>query len=284
MKNMRHKKVRLLFIVVAFLAFLATSFSQLQTNPLPVEVSCRKSLIGGSYVLQIGNTSSSQLNIWLDAREKFATFLIPAGKSKEIGWVQGYRFDANDVFFIGSDGYDTLRKAMPCAELSTFRIGFSNDGALTINLSQSFLQNQLSKYLRLPIKQNSKILDVEVNEIPQIILRDRSDRIYANVNLQTTSFSGKVHIPIKVAISFVPSFIPSTGVIIASQITVDNININGLPKEWLTEVTTIINQLLPVWFSSIQIYRLDKTTLKYCEFVNVRQVSVHDGRLEIELL
>lgn len=276
--------MKLLFILIVFIAFSQTNFPQVQTKPLPVEVTCRKSLMGGSYVLQIGNTSSSQLEIWLDAREKYSTFLIPAGKFKEIGWAQGFRFDANDVFFIGADGYDTLRKAMPSAELSSFRLGFSKEGALTINLSQSFLQDQLSKCLKLPIKQNSKILNVEISEIPQIILRDRSDRIYANAKLQTTSFSGKVHIPINVTISFVPSYIPKTGEIIASQINIDDININGFPKEWLTEVTSIINQLIPVWFSNVQIYHLDKTILKYCQFFNVRQVSVHEGRLEIALL
>ncbi len=282
---MKDKKVRLLIIVVAFFAFFSISFSQLQTQPLPVVVTCRKSLFGGSYVLQIENTSASQLKIWLEARERIAAFLIPAGRMIDVGWVQGFRFDANDVFFIGADGYDTLRQAMPSTELSAIRIGFSNDGSLTLNLSQSFLQNQLSKYFKLPIIQNyPRILELEINEMPQIILRDGSDRIYANVVLQSLTFSGKVRIPINVTVSFVPYYIASTGIIAASKINVDNININGLPQQWFSQVTAIINQLIPIWFSNVQLFQLDRTTLKYCKFLNVRQISIQNGRLVIELL
>ena len=284
-ESMKHKESNLLFILFVIVFFFSNAFPQLQTKPLPVVVTCRKSFLGGSYVLQIEDTSSSPLNIWLEAREKFATYLIPDGKMKEIGWVQGFRFDANDVFFMGAEGYDTLKSAMPSAELSPIRIGFSEDGALTINLSQSFLQEQLSKYLQLPIKQKyPNLLEIEINEIPQIILRDRSERIYANVVLQAIIFSAKIHVPINVTVSFVSSYVPSTGIIVASQINADNINISDLPNEWFNEVTMIINKLIPIWFSKVQIFQLDNTTLKYCKFLNVHQISVHNGRLEIKLL
>ena len=284
-KDMRHKKLKLLLIIVAFFALFSTSFPQLQTQQLPVVVTCRKSFFGGSYVLQIQNTSVSQLKIWLEAKERIATFLIPADRMINVGWAQGFQFDANDIFFIGSDGYDTLREAMPSTELSAKRIGFSQDGSLTINLSQSFLQNQLSKYFKLPIIQNfPRIVDLEVNQMPQIILRDGSNRIYANVVLQSLTFSGKVRIPINVTVSFVPYYIASTGIIEASQINVDNININGLPQQWFTQVTNIINQLIPIWFSNVQLFQIDRTALKYCKFLNVRQINIQNGRLVIELL
>jgi hypothetical protein len=282
---MNYLKARQVIFILIFFSFLTNDFLQSQTKPIPVVVTFRKSLLGGSYVLQLQNTSNEQLNLWLDAREKIFTFLIPAGKMKEIGWAQGFRFDANDLFFIGADGYDTIRQAMPNTELSSCRISFSKDGSLTINLSQSFLQDLLPKFLELPIKETySNVLEVAINDIPQIILRDRSDRIYANVAIQVTLFSGKVHIPINTNCSFVPFYIPSNGMLGASQIKVENIDINALPKEWLEEVTNIINKLLPIWFSKLEIYKLDKTTLKYCKFLNVRQISVHNGRLEIILL
>lgn len=282
---MEHKKTRLLFIVVAFLVFFSTGYPQLETKQLPVVVTYRKSLFGGSYVLQIRDTSASPLKIWLDARGKIATFRIPAGRMKEIGWVQGFRFDANDIFFIGADGYDTLKQAMPGSELSAVRIGFSKNRAFTINLSQSYLQKQLAKYLELPLKQKyPKIGKIEINEMPQIILRDRSNRIYSNVVLLVIVFSGKVRIPINVTVSFVPSYIRSTGVIMASQINIDHINIAQLPENWFREVTTFINQLLSIWFSKVQIFQLDKNMLKYCKFFSVHKISVNNGRLEIELL
>lgn len=282
---MHHINVRHVILILAFFSFLANDFLQSQTKPIPVIVTCRKSLLGGSYVLQLRNTSNEQLNLWLDAREQKSTVLIPDGKMKEIGWAQGYRFDATDLLFIGGDGYDTLRQAMPNTELSACRIDFSKDGSLTLNLSQSFLQDLLPKFLKLPIKETySNALEVAINELPQIDLRDRSDRIYANVVIQVTLFSGKVHIPINTIFSFLPFYVPSTGILGASQIKVENIDINALPQEWLEEVTKIINTLLPIWFSKLEIYRLDKTTLKYCKFFNVRQISVHNRRLEIILL
>ena len=284
-KDMRHKKLRLLLIVVAFFALFSTSFPQLQTQQLPVVVTCRKSFFGGSYVLQIQNTSASQLKIWLEAREKIAAFLIPVGRMIEIGWVQGFRFDEGEAFFIGADGYVTLRETMPSTGLSAIRIGFLQDGSLTLNLSQSFIQNQLSKYFKLPMIQNyPRIVELEINEMPQIILRDGSNRIYANVVLQSLTFSGKVRIPINVIVSFVSYYIASTGIIAASQINVDNININELPQQWFTQITNIINQLIPIWFSNVQLFQLDRTTLKYCKFLNVRQISIQNGRLVIELL
>jgi hypothetical protein len=278
-------KVKWLFFVLATFSFLASEFMQSQTKPLPLVVTYRKSFTGGSYVLQLQNTSPEQVSIWLDAREKIATYLIPAGKMKEIGWAQGFRFDDNDNFFIGGDGYDTLRQTMPNTGLSAYRISFSKDGSLTINLSQSYIQGLLPKYLELPVKQtHSNIFEVAITDLPQIILKDRSDRIYANVLVHLALFSGKIKIPMNTSLSFVPLFDPTKGNISASQIKVENIEINAVPKEWLDDVTRIINQLIPIWFSKLELAQLDKTTLKYCRYFNVREINVRNGRLEIVLL
>jgi hypothetical protein len=282
---MKQLKVRTLFFILATFSFLASEFLQSQNKSLPLVVTYRKSFLGGSYVLKLQDTSSEQLNIWLDAREKIATFLIPAGKMIEIGWAQGFRFDDNDNFFIGGDGYDTIRQTMPNTGLSPCRIRFLKDGSLTINLSQSYLQGLLPKFLELPVKGNySNILEVAITELPKIILKDRSDRIYANVLVHLTFISGKINIPTKANLSFVPFYVPEKGSLGASQIKVENIEINAVPKDWLKEVTKIINQLLPLWFSKLEFAQLDITTMKYCKYFNVREVNVRNGRLEIVLL
>jgi hypothetical protein len=282
---MECKKIILIFSVVVIITSFSNGFAQSETKPLPVQVTVRKSLLGGSYVLQIKNTSSLPLEIWLEAREKYATFNIPADKMKEIGWAQGFRFDANDVFVIGSNGYDIIRQTMPSNELSEFRVDYSNNEGLTVNLSQSYLQKQISKSLKLPINKNyHKIIEIELNEIPQIILKDGSDKIHANVRLQTKTFSGKVKIPINASISFMPYYNSSTGELLASQINVDDMNINSLPNNIFSDVTNIMNSLLPIWFSEMRIFQIDNTTLKYLKLLNVRQISIHNRRLVINLL
>jgi len=282
---MECKKIILIFSVVVIITSFSNGFAQSETKPLPVQVTVRKSLLGGSYVLQIKNTSSLPLEIWLEAREKYATFNIPADKMKEIGWAQGFRFDANDVFVIGSNGYDIIRQTMPSNELSEFRVDYSNNEGLTVNLSQSYLQKQISKSSKLPINKNyHKIIEIELNEIPQIILKDGSDKIHANVRLQTKTFSGKVKIPINASISFMPYYNSSTGELLASQINVDDMNINSLPNNIFSDVTNIMNSLLPIWFSEMRIFQIDNTTLKYLKLLNVRQISIHNRRLVINLL
>lgn len=283
--KMEFKKVILIFSVFIILASISNDFAQPQTKTLPVQITFRKSLLGGSYVLQIKNISSMPLEIWLDAREKHATFNIPANKMKEIGWAQGFRFDANDVFVIGSNGYDTIRQTMPSNELSEIRVDFSNNEGLTVNLSQSYLQKQIAKSLKLPLnKKIQKIIEIELNEVPQIILKDGSDKIHAFVRLQTKTFSGKVIIPVNISISFRPYYNSSTGEILASQINVDDMNINNLPNNIFSDVTNIINSLLPIWFSEIKIFQIDNNTLKYLKLLNVRQISVHNRRLVINLM
>ncbi len=283
--KMECKKIIFIFSVVVIITSISNSSAQPQTKALPVQVAYRKSLLGGSYVLQIKNASSEPLEIWIESREKCATFNITADKIKEIGWAQGFRFDENDVFVIGSNGYDIIRKTMPSNELSDIRLDFSNNGGFTLNLSQSFLQKQIAKSLKLPInKKYQNIIEIELNEVPQLILKEGSDKIHANVRLKTITFSGKVIIPVNASISFMPYYNSTTGEIFASQINVDDMNINGLPNNIFSDVTSIINGLLPRWLSEMRIFQIDKTTLKYLKLLNVRQMNVQNRRLVINLL
>ena len=282
---MKKQWIVLSAVLLSLFVFLANIHSQSLTKQVPIETSFRKSFLGGSYVLQVVNTSESALVIWLDARGKADYFTLYPGTMKSIGWAQGYRFDANEIFFIGAEGYEIFRGSTPSAEINEIRYGFTDNGALTINLSQTYLQRQLPNYISLPIKvKHPKIAELKVNEMPQIVFVDRSDKIYAQVDIVATVFSGKVDIPIKTIVSFVPSFNRSTGAIEASQIYVDNLTIENLPEEWFTEIKNFINNLTTALFSKVQIHQLDEKTLKYCNFFNVRQITVNNRRLQIELL
>ncbi len=278
-------RYKLKFIFLFLTIFYSTGFSQSQSKKLPIEVTCRKSFLGGSYVLQIKNTSTAPLNIWLTAREKYAEYTILPASIKDIGWVQGFRFDENDVFFIGSDGYDTLKQVMPSTGLHDIRIDFADNGALTVNLSQTELQKVANKYLKVPFKQSyPNFADFEITEVPQILLKNGSNKIYLNAVIHVVIFSGKVNIPVNIAGSFIPYYIPSTGAVMSSQLTLENINISNLSGEVFDKVKSIVNELVPIWFSNLQLYKVNNTILKYCKFFNVHKISVQNNRLVIELL
>jgi hypothetical protein len=230
----------------------------------------------------VQNSSNEILSLWLKAKEKHSPFNLPAGKMVEFGWAQGFRFNANDIFFVGGNGCDTIKKVMPSDDLSPLRLSFSNDGGLVLSASQSFFQYALQTLVKLPIKQNvSTILEIALNEVPQVILKEGTDRIYAKAILQATPFSGKVHIPITAYVSFIPIFNPSNGWIIASQTRVENIEMDVLPKEWIDVTTQVVNEILPRLYPELSVYQLDKATLKITRFTNVREVRVSNARLEI---
>ncbi len=282
---MKHlKKIVSISSILTIFTIFACDTLQSQTKPIPITVTCRESLLKGSYVLQIQNTFNEKLDLWLQSKDKISPFSLPAGKMIEFGWAQGYRFDANNLFLIGGSGYDTIIQVMPNIELSPWRIDFSDDG-LALSLSQSFLQTRLPKYLELPIKEKYKtFFEIEINQMPQIILKEGSDRIYTNAILQATLFSSNLRVPIVANVSFVPLYIPSTGQICASQIKIENINMNVLPKEWIDGATQIVNKLLPVLFAKYVIYQLEKNwLLKVAKAAHLR-TKVIDGRLEIIIL
>lgn len=137
----------------------------------------------------------------------------------------------------------------------------------------------------MPIKENlSNYFEIALNQIPQIILREGTDRIYANAILEASLFSSNLQIPIVADISFIPSYTPATGQISASQIKVENIDMNILAKEWLDVATEIVNKLLPTLFAKYVIYQLEnKWVIKMARVVNLR-TKVIDGRLEMIIL
>jgi len=281
-----------IYFLLAILTIFPVEALQSQTRPLPLAVTCRKSLLEGSYVLQIQNSSKEDLDLWLQAKGKVTPFVLPAGKMKEFGWAQGYRFDANNLFLIGGNGYDTLRQVMPNVELSPWRIGFSTEGGLALSFSQAFLQARLPKYLELPVKQKaSNVLEISLNQVPQIILKEGSDRIYSDAVLEASFFSGKVRLPIVAGVSFVPSYNAGTGELTASQIKIENIalkfphsDLDIIPKDWTEQATQVVNKMLPVVFAKYVLYKLEKNwILKIAKAVNLR-TKVLDGRLELVIL
>jgi hypothetical protein len=276
----RHKICSYLSYVL--LIILTSSILHAQSKPLPVSVSCRKSFWGKSYVLQVQNLSNTELTIWLQAKGKTASFDIAPGKVKDIGWAQDFSFDANNHFALWAVGYDTLRQVMPSTELAPWRITFTHDRGLALSLSKSFVQEQLSKNMGLPIKERaSNLFEVSLNNPPQIDLREGSERVYAEAILQASTFSGKLRFPILTKVSFLPSYSPSTRQLVASQIVVDKIDVKFLPAEWTEVATEFLNRIIPVIFSKVVIYQLDKKEQKYARFLHVRDVRVNDGRLEV---
>jgi hypothetical protein len=242
-------------------------------------------MLSRSYVLQIQNSSDGTLDLCLQAKGKASSFQLLAHKIVEFGWAQGYRFDANNVFLISATGYDTVKQVMPNTELAPWRIDFPDDGGVALSLSQYLLQGQLPKYLGLPVKQNvSNVLQISLNQSPKIILTEGSEKIYANAILEATFLSGKLSVPIVAMVSFVPLYVPANGQLVASQIEVNNIEVNALPKEWLDATTQVVNNLLSALFARVVIYQLDKSQSKIARLVNLRSIRVTDGRLEILIL
>ena len=278
---MRLKLVSVFLLIIFFKPFSTDVYSQ--KRPLPIAVSFRSSILQGSYVLQLQNTANENLNLWLQAKGKISQFTITAGKSVNFGWLQGYRFDANNRFSIWGDEYDTLKYNLPNTELSPWRISFPNDGGLALSFSQTFVQGEMEKYLKakLPINLNSsRIIDISLNQLPQIVFIEGTDRIYANIVFQASIFSSKIHFPINVYSSCIPFYDKSNGQIEVNQIKVENININGIPEEYLHEATKVVDAILPLVFNQYVIIKLKKEwQLKITRLVNLR-TRVNDGRLE----
>lgn len=282
---MKLVRLNFVFVAISILLFPYIIIAQNLSKQLPLEVSFRKSFLGGSYVLQLKNTSDSLLNIWIDARDKKAFFKLRPNVMKSIGWAQGFRFDANDIFVIGADGYNIFKGTMPSEEINEFRIDFSKNGGVIISLSKSFIQKQISEQIKLPIKEKiPNIAQFEINQMPLIFFQDNSNKIYVKIDLQTFIFSGKIKLPVKIITSFVPNFNPSTGEVIASQSYIEELGIENLPENLFKDLKNLMNEIILRLFSEIVVFKLDKTILKYCDLLNVRNVIIKNRRLQIEIL
>jgi hypothetical protein len=267
------------------LFFMACGTLLAQLKPLPISISVRKSLWGKSYVLQVANASTSELTIVLLAKEKSALFDISAGKTKDIGWAQGFSFDANNHFAITAAGYDTVKQTMPREELSPWKLTFTDDRGLALSLSKNFLQAELSKNLGLPIKQKvSNIFEISLNDPPVLNFKEGSNRVFADASLQAYAFSGKLKFPLFAKFSFVPSYSPSTRQLLASEIQVDEIDVKLLPAEWTDVTKQIFNNMISTVISRVVLYRLDQKEQKYAKLIRLRDVRIKDGRLEVLIL
>ena len=274
-----HRILQYMILVCVFCDVLLA-----QSNPLPVSIAARKSFLGKSYVLQITNVSGKQLTVVLLAKEKTASFAIPAGQTKDIGWAQGFSFDANNHFAVTADGFDTTRQVMPGTELAPWKLTFTDDRGLALSLSKSLLQEELSKNLGLPIKQKaSNIFELSLSDAPVLDLREGSNRIFADATLHA-SVLGKLKFPVLAKVSFVPSYSVSTRQLIASEILVDQIDVKLLPAEWTEAARQIVNEIIRASFSKVVLYELDRSEQKYAKLIRLRDVRVRDGRLEVLIL
>lgn len=271
------------FLLFANICLFAIEPESFKSNVLPIDISCRESFFHGSYVLVIQNVSNVDLNLWLRAKGKIADVLIRGGQTKEFGWAQGFKFDANNHFFIGSSGFDTIHKTMPAKELSPYRVGLA-DGGIALSFSKEFLQMQLAKSEKLPLKKTNKFLTIELQRTPNIILKENSDKIYADITFQTSFFSNKLTIPIDVAISFVPIYKCTSGQVWASQINLENIDMNGVPEDMMYNIKQAVNLIVQELYSDYIIYQIEKKWLiNLTKVLNLR-TKVVDGRLELIVL
>lgn len=270
------------FLIALVITLLTNKFTLAQLKPLPIYVSCRQALLTRSYVLEIKNTSNQELNLWLQAKEKYLSFKLGPGKETNFGWMQGYHFDANNIFSLGAEGYDTVKERMPAVELSPWRISFPSGGGIALNLSQYFLQQQLDKHVKTPMQlSSSRILDLSLNQEPLIVLREGTERVFVNTILMVSIFSSKVHIPIHITASFAPFYDRSNGEIGVNQIRIEKVGVELVPQEYTDEVTKIVNEFIPIIFSKYVIYRLKKEwQVKLTRLVGLR-TKVDDGRLDV---
>lgn len=280
---MKRTVVYLAIFVIAISISINAANQIIHKTP-PINVTCRESFMKGSYVLVIQNSSAENLALFLSAKGKQVDFNLPVNATKEFGWAQGFKFDANNHFFIWGMGFDTLHQKMPEKELSPWRIGFA-DGGLAISLSDQLLQSQLAKHISLPMKRKAlKAIEIQVNQTPLIVLSQNSEKIFANVTLQPSLFRVNVSKPINVIASFLPYYKQASGQICATQIKVEEILLDGGQTDFLNSITPDINKIVDELFSTYVMYQIESSFwIKLAKVVNLRG-KVIDGRLEVIIL
>ncbi|HLX12553.1 MAG TPA: DUF1439 domain-containing protein [Bacteroidota bacterium] len=276
---------RLSFLTSFFLSSIVTIGQLTAQNNLPLSITCRQSLVTRSYVLQIRNTSNDPEDLWLGAKGKITPFKLEGGKSIEFGWVQGYHFDANNKFQIWDQTNDTVSESMPDSELSPFRIGWSKDAGINVSFAKSFVNEQLTQHVKLPVqKALGKTLQVTIDRPPRVELREGSNRIYLSATITASVPSSTAQIPLTAAISCLPSYNQAAGEIGVADIRLENLDISQLPTEWFDPTKQLVNDLLPEVFSNFVLTKLKQDWLvKLAKDVNLR-AKVIDGRLEAIIL
>jgi hypothetical protein len=271
-----------IFYLLAVIILFANDSLQSQNKPLPVALTIRNAFNNRSYVLQIRNSSDRALNLWLQAKGIRSSFLLPAGKLVEYGWAQGYHFDANNTFFIGEDGYDTIKNVMPNIELSPWRLQHRKEGGFELSFSKYYIQKQAENF-KLPIKQTFSSIEIEINQLPQIELKDGSNKMYAHCILEASVAGRKIPFPITTTLSFIPEYVPATGQLVAFQIQIENVDNGIFPQQYVDDATKLVNAFLPAFFSNYVLYTVDKTLLPFAKLFKVQDARVSDGRLELSI-
>lgn len=275
-------KTTSIFCLLAVFTLLANDSLQSQNNPLPVAITIREANITRSYVLQIKNSSYMALNLWMQAKGKKDSFLLPAGKLKEYGWAQGYHFDARNTFFIGADGYDTIKNVMPNVELSPMRLEHRKSEGFDLSFSQYYVQKK-AKDFNFPVRQSFSTVRIEINQVPQMELKEGSNRMFAHSILEAWVSDVKIPVPILATLSFIPEYIPATGKLVASQIQIERIPSGIFAQQDVDNATVLINALLPEVFSNYVLYTVPKALLPFAKLFRVQEARVNDGRLELSI-
>ena len=195
---------------------------------------------------------------------------------------QLYHFDANNVFLVGSVGYDTLMGIMPNLELSPMRIEYQKKGGFLLSFSQSYVQDR-AEHLNYHLKKSFSSVQVEISQVPQIELRQGANRMYAHCILQTSIAGVKYTASIPATLSFIPNFVQQTGELVASDMQVEKPENGILPPEYVDPCIGAINVLLPEVFANYVLYTVPKSQLFAAKFFGVRDARVVEGRLELSI-
>ena len=109
------RMTNIFLIIVLFL----TACSELIKPQMPVQVTYRGSLVGEGYVAQFRNTSDKYLQVVVTinnntlGQTKQGPIDIPPHETKEIGWVQGWKFTSGDAITVSHNDYQTLKVKIP---------------------------------------------------------------------------------------------------------------------------------------------------------------------------
>lgn len=251
---------------------------RIDRNP-PVVITFRKSTLYTSYVVRIRNFTEDTLNLCFSALGKKSTFISLPDVYKEFGWLEGYSIGANNTVSIGGEGFTTINCFPPTTELSNIKIYFTEEG-LGFSLSQEYLQSEAKKYFKTNKKSWLQIFDAELNNAPEILLNENSDRIFANANISISFLIGVVSYEVDVEASGVPYYdIESKGIYL-NNIKIENISFNSVPKDKLDGIEEIANEFLDLFLSS---YCLKKFNDNDWKFKMVKGIAIKNGRLVVFL-
>jgi hypothetical protein len=87
--------------------------------PVPVSISYRESAVGRGKVAVVSNQSGDTLNVLVAhdsparGRHKTGYLNLPPGRSVEIGWLEGWRFESGDRVSVSHAGFQPQSVLIP---------------------------------------------------------------------------------------------------------------------------------------------------------------------------